>query len=77
MLPGVEEPRPEDHNGLAGTLLELDLDGVELLMDDLHHSLDLLRRNRARSTLFAKEVHHVCGELIARLKRRAQKILHS
>lgn len=36
-------PRTQDHDGLAGGLLKLHLDGAELLVDDLHHALDLLR----------------------------------
>ena len=35
-------PRSEDHDGLAGGLLQLDLDGGELLLDDVHHSLNFL-----------------------------------
>lgn len=38
-------------------------------MDDLHHPLDLLGRDRSGATLFPQEVHYVRGELIAGLKR--------
>lgn len=69
-LPGVQEPGPEDHDGFACALLELDLDGVELLVDDLDHSLDFFRRDGPGSTLFAQEVHHVRRELVTRLERK-------
>uniref|UniRef100_A0A6B0V6Z8 Uncharacterized protein n=1 Tax=Ixodes ricinus TaxID=34613 RepID=A0A6B0V6Z8_IXORI len=67
LSPCVEEPGPEDHDGLAGALLELHLDGVELLVDYLHHALDLLGRDRPRPTLLPQKVHHVRRELVARL----------
>lgn len=39
--PGIEEAGAQDHDGLAGALLELHLDGAELAVDDVHHALDL------------------------------------
>ena len=36
-------------------------------MDDLHHPLDLLRRDGPRSTLLPQQVHHVSRELAAGL----------
>ncbi len=66
--PGVEEPGPQDHDGLARALLELHLDGGELLPDDADHALDLLGRDRARSTLLAQQVYHVCREFVTRLQ---------
>lgn len=35
-------PRAQDHDGLAGGLLQLHLDGAELLVDDLDHALNFL-----------------------------------
>lgn len=35
-------PRTQDHDSLAGGLFQLHLDGAELLVDDLHHTLDFL-----------------------------------
>jgi hypothetical protein len=67
--PGVEEPRAKDHDGFAGALLELYLDGLELLVDDLDHPLDFFRRDRPRSTLFTKQIHHVRRELATRLQK--------
>lgn len=63
----VQEARAEDHHGLAGALLELHLDRGELLVDDLHHPLDLLRRDGARAALLPQKVHDVRRELVARL----------
>lgn len=37
---GVEETRSQYHHRLAGRLLQLHLDGAELLVDDLDHALD-------------------------------------
>lgn len=50
--PRVEESTPQDHNGLAGGLFQLHLDAGELLVNDLHHPLDLLRRDRPGAALF-------------------------
>lgn len=36
-------------------------------MDDLHHALDFLRRNRPGAALLAQQVHDVRGELVARV----------
>ena len=39
---GVQEPGAEDHDGLAGGLLQLDLDRVKFSIDDVDHSVNLL-----------------------------------
>lgn len=67
-VPGVEEARPQDHDGLARALLQLHLDGAELAVDDVHHALDLLGRDGPRPALLPQQVHHVRGELAAGLK---------
>ena len=43
------------------------LDGIELLVDDLHHPLDLLGRDGPRPRLLPQQVHDVRGELGAGL----------
>ena len=48
-------------------MLQLGLNGQELLVHDLHHSLDLLRRDRSCPALLAKEIHDVRRELVAGL----------
>ncbi len=65
--PGVEEAGPEDHDGLAGALLELHLDGAEFAVDDVDHALDLFGWDGPRARLFPQQVHHMGSELIARL----------
>lgn len=67
LAPGVQEPRPQYHHRLARRLLQLHLDGAELLVDDLDHAFDLLGRDGAGARLLAQQVHHVRGELVARL----------
>ena len=57
-------PGAEDHDSLASGLLQLDLDRVELLVDDLHHPLDLLWSDGTRPRLLSKQVHHVSCELL-------------
>ena len=66
--PGIEEAGAQDHNGLAGALFELHLDGAELAVDDVHHALDLFGRNWPRARLLPQQVHHVGGELVACLE---------
>ena len=68
--PGVEEAASEDHDGLAGGLLQLQLDVVELLPDDGDHPLDLLLADRPCPRLLLQQVHHVTGELVARLQHK-------
>ena len=63
----VKEPGAQDHHRLAGRLLQLDLDGVELLVDDVDHPLDLLGGDGPCSRLLPQQVHHVRGELLAPL----------
>lgn len=66
--PGIQEAGPQDHDGLAGALLQLRLDGAELAVDDGHHALDLPRSDGPRARLLPQQVHHVGGELRARLE---------
>ena len=63
--PGVEEPGPQRHDGLAGGLLQLDLDLLELLVDDLDHPLDLPGCDGPGPGLLLEQVGHVGGELLA------------
>lgn len=65
--PCVQEPRAQDHDGFARALLQLHLDGAELAVDDAHHPLDLLGRDGPGPALLPQQVHHVGGELVARL----------
>lgn len=39
--PSIQEPGAQDHDGLTGALLELHLDGTELLVNDVHHAFNL------------------------------------
>lgn len=66
-VPGIEEPGAQDHDGLASALLELHLDGGELLVYDLHHALNLLGSDGPSARLFPQQVHHVSCELVASL----------
>ena len=47
--PGVQESGSQYHDGFACGLFQLDLDSVEFAVDDLDHSLDLLRSDGARA----------------------------
>lgn len=71
--PGVEEAGAQDHDRLAGALLELHLDGAEFAMDDVHHALDLFGGDGPSARLLPQQVHHMGCELITRLNmhRRA------
>ena len=64
---GIEEPRPEDHDGFTGGLLQLDLDRIEFPIDDVDHSVDLLGSDGPGPRLLAEEIHNVRGELFATL----------
>ena len=64
LAPRVQEPGAQDHHGLARGLLQLDLDRVELLVDDLHHPLNLLWSDRTRPRLLSQQIHHVSCELL-------------
>lgn len=66
-VPGVQEARPKDHDGLTCGLFQLHLDGREFLVDDLHHALDFLGSDGTSAALFSQQVHNVRGELVARL----------
>ena len=76
---GVQEPRSQDHHGLASGLFQLNLNGVELPIDDVDHPVDLLGCDGSGPGLLPQQVHHVGCELLAALKcgdvRRAP-ILH-
>ena len=64
LAPRVQEAGAQDHDGLARGLLQLDLDRVELLVDDLHHPLDLLRGDRTGPRLLSEQVHDMRCELL-------------
>ncbi len=72
--PGVEEARAQDHDGLAGALFQLHLDGAELAVDDADHALDLFGRDGSCSRLLPQQVHHMGGELVARLDAHTHRI---
>ena len=63
----VQEPRSEDHDSLACGLLQLNLDRVKFPIDDVDHSVNLLRSNWPSPGLLTKKVHDMCGELFAAL----------
>ena len=65
LAPGVEEAAAQQHDVLAGRLLQLHLDAGELVQDDLDHAVDLLGRDRPGAALLAQQAHHVGGELVA------------
>ena len=65
----VQEAGSENHDSLAGGLLQLDLDWVELLMNDVDHPVYLLGSDGSGSGLFSEEVHHVGGKLLATLNK--------
>ena len=69
LSPGVQEPRPQDHHGLASGLFQLNLNGVELPIDDVDHPVDLLGCDGSGPGLLPQQVHHVGRELFAALKR--------
>lgn len=71
--PGIQEPGAQDHDGLARALLQLHLDGAELLVDDGHHLLDLLGGDGPRPRLLPQQVHHMVGELAAGLQEESKK----
>ena len=63
----VQESRPEDHDSLACGLLQLNLDRVKFPIDDVDHSVNLLRSNWPSPRLLTEKVHDMCGELFAAL----------
>lgn len=67
--PGVQESTPQNHHGLAGRLFELHLNAGELLVYDLHHPFNLLRRDWPCAALFPQQIHHVRSELVTCLKQ--------
>ena len=66
--PGIQEPGPQDHDRLAGGLLQLDLDRVKFPIDDGDHAVNLLRGDGPGPGLLAKQIHHVSCELFTTLK---------
>ena len=64
---GVQEPRSQDHHGLASGLFQLNLNGVELPIDDVDHPVDLLGRDGPHPRLLSQKIHHMCRELLAAL----------
>jgi len=65
--PRVEKLGPQNQNGFARALLQLQLDRRELASNDADHSVDFLRRYRPRSALLPEQIYHVCREFIASL----------
>ena len=65
--PCVQKSGAQDHDSFTRALLQLHLDGAELAVDDAHHPLYLLRRDRSGPALLTQQVHHVGGEFVARL----------
>ena len=43
------------------------LNCTEFFVDDLHHPLDFFSSDGSGATLLSKEIHDVCGELVAAL----------
>ena len=66
--PGIQKPGSEDHDRLAGGLLQLDLDRVKFPIDDGDHAVNLLRGDGPGPGLLAKQIHHVSCELFTTLK---------
>lgn len=73
--PGVQKSTPQDHHGFASGLFQLHLDAGELLVDNLDHPFDFLRRDRPSTTLFPQQVHYVSGEFVTGLKTNKDKAL--
>ena len=67
LSPGVQEPRPQYHDGLARRLLELRLNAEEFPVNNLNHSLDFFRGDRSGSALLTEQVHHMGGKVVAGL----------
>lgn len=63
--PCVQKSGAQDHDGFTRALLQLHLDGAELAVDDAHHPLYLLWRDRSGPALLTQQVHHVGGEFVA------------
>lgn len=66
--PGIQKSTPQDHYGFASRLFQLHLDAGELLVDNLDHPFDFLRRYWPGATLFPQQVHYVSGEFVTCLK---------
>ena len=67
---GVEESRPEDHDGLASGLLQLHLDCIKFPIDDVDHSVNLFGCDGSGSGLLTEQIHHMSRELFAALQNR-------
>lgn len=67
--PGIQESTPQNHHGFASGLFELHLNAGELLVDNLNHPFDFLRRDRPGTTLLPQQVHHMGGEFVTSLKQ--------
>ena len=65
---GVQEPGSEDHDRLAGGLLQLNLDCVKFPIDDVDHPVDFFGCDGAGPGLLTEQIHHMGGELFAALK---------
>lgn len=73
--PGVQKSTPQDHHGFASGLFQLHLNAGELLVDNLDHPFDFLRRDRPSTTLFPQQVHYVSGEFVTGLETNKDKAL--
>lgn len=71
--PGVQKSTPQDHHGFASGLFQLHLDAGELLVDNLDHPFDFLRRDRPSTTLFPQQVHYVSGEFVTGLETKTKR----
>ena len=72
--PGVQEPGPQDHDRLAGGLLQLDLDRVKFPIDDGDHAVNLLRGDGPGPGLLAKQIHRMCCKLFAALNKVVKSV---
>ena len=72
--PGVQEPGPQDHDRLAGGLLQLDLDRVKFPIDDGDHAVNLLRGDGPGPGLLAKQVHRMRCKLFAALNKMVKSV---
>ena len=66
--PGVQEPGSEDHDSLAGGLLQLNLDCVKFPIDDVDHPVNFFGSDGVGPGLLTEQIHDMGGELFAALK---------
>lgn len=71
--PGVQKSTPQNHHGFASGLFQLHLNAGELLVDNLDHPFNFLRRDRPGATLLPQQVHYVSGEFVTGLKQTETK----